>query len=84
MAQQKISFFGRLADQMGRSRNVDMPETALKISELRLLLSAQETEFTDIMADPCIRACVDGAIVTDDALVRAGQEIAFIPPLSGG
>lgn len=84
MAQQKIYFFGRLAEQLGRSREVEMVEEPITIRDLRVALAAQAVDFADALVDPRVRACVDGVIVTDDALVRAGQEIAFIPPLSGG
>lgn len=84
MARQNIIFFGKLADQFGRSIRFEMADDIATIAELRNALSNGDGRFAEIMADAAVRACVDGVIVTDDSLVHAGQEIAFIPPLSGG
>ena len=78
-----ILFFGRLAEQIGREREVDIPEEGIAIAALRALL-AQNPELEGLASGRGMLASVDQEIVQDDAHVRPGQEIAFFSPLSGG
>ena len=79
-----ILFFGRLGDQFGRAVDVELPGAGCTIGALRALLIETLEGAEDILRQKSVRACVDQQIVSDNAFVRAGQEIAFLPPLSGG
>jgi len=80
----KILFFGRLGEQFGREIDFDLPAGGCTVGELRGLLWHHLPTEGDDLRTPRVKACVDQEIVPDAALVRAGQEIAFLPPLSGG
>lgn len=80
----RILFFGRLGDRLGRELEIEPPDGDLTIGELRRMLCLRNVAFNEMLRDPGVKACVDRIVVRDDALVRGGQEIAFIPPLSGG
>lgn len=73
----KVLFFGRLADSLGREAEVDMPATGCTVAELRRRLG-------DDVSSPGIRACIDQAMVGEEERVLPHQEVAFLPPLSGG
>lgn len=75
----KILFFGRLAEQIGRERAVDVPAGGCTIGELRALIGEEA-----LTAGAGALASVDRKIVGDDARVMPGQEIAFFSALSGG
>jgi molybdopterin synthase sulfur carrier subunit len=77
----KLVFLGRLEDAAGE------PERAvLHAPSLDLVLSGLEGELVAALADPRIKLAVNGEIVPDrSALVLAdGDELAFLPPVSGG
>lgn len=80
----KVLFFGRLGDRFGREIEVDLPPAGCTVAELRTLLGGRDPSAGEALAQPCVKVCVDQAIVPDSAFVRPGQEIAFLPPLSGG
>lgn len=80
----KILFFGRLGDQLGRELEIEPPRSGCTVAELRQLLCSRGSIFRDTLGRPSVRGCVDQMIVPEDTPVRQGQEVAFIPPLSGG
>ena len=78
----KIEFYGRLAERLGRKIEVSAPDCP--IAELRRLLAELRPEAAADLLRPGVRACVDDVLVPDHHVVRAGQSIAFLPPVSGG
>ena len=80
----KVLFFGSLAEQLGRELEIDPAGARWTVGELRQLLCSRDSAFANALGNERVRACVDQVIVSDDAPVRPGQELAFIPPLSGG
>jgi molybdopterin converting factor small subunit len=74
----RVLFFGRVADQLGRERQVELPSAGCTIADLRRLIAA------DVLARPGVRASIDRQVVADDALVRPGAEVAFFSVFSGG
>ena len=78
----RILFFGRVADVMGRTRTIDLPETGYTVGELRRRLAAAAG--ADILLQPGVRAAIDKQVVGDDAIVRPGAEVAFFSLFSGG
>jgi molybdopterin converting factor subunit 1 len=80
----RILFFGRLGDEFGREVDVDLPAGGCTVGELRALLAERLPSPTDSLRQRRVNVCVDQEIVRDSAFVRPGQEIAFMPPLSGG
>lgn len=79
----KILIFGSLRNDIAKEVAGDIPPRGCSIRELRAMLVASDPCYAPL-ARPSIRACVDREIVLDDHVVRPGQEIAFVSPLSGG
>lgn len=72
----RINFYGRLADRHGRVVPLGVDESGITIAALRKCFDG---------LDPAtVRACVNGEIVREEALVTPGDEVDFLPPLSGG
>ena len=80
----KVLFFGRLGERLGSELEVDPPGDGWTVADLRESLCSRNELFRDALGQSGVRACVDQVIVPEDAYVRPGQEVAFIPPLSGG
>ena len=76
----KILFFGRLGETIGREIHFDLPAGGCTVAELRSALAERH----GALAAASVRACIDHEIAPETALVLPSQEIAFIPPLSGG
>lgn len=84
MALYSIELCGRLADRAGAILTLELDAASCSVAELRAALATAHPSLAADMASARVRACVDEVIVTDDAVVAAGQAIAFFPPVSGG
>jgi molybdopterin converting factor small subunit len=79
----KVLLYGRLAEAIGPEIEVDAPD-GCSISELRERLAADHPEMAQTLASRRSRACVDGSLVQDAYLVSSGDQVEFLPPVSGG
>ncbi len=79
-----VLFFGQLAEQFGRTREVEIPPEGCTVGDLRLRLTSANDHLAIVLNRPGIRAAIDQQMVGDDALVTPRQEIAFFSPVSGG
>ena len=77
-----LLFLGRLADVAGapeRECEVDAGET------LAALLAGLEPDLAAALTSPQVRVAVNGLILDRFEIpLRDGDEIAFLPPVSGG
>lgn len=81
----RLLFFGKLADLAGM-RKRDWPMNAEKIS-VGQLVSAIEAENPDLggaLSGDTVRYVVNEAIAGIESLIGDEDEIAFLPPVSGG
>lgn len=77
----RVLLFGRLADQAGwRERTID----AADLASLRQALAATDPGLGEALAGPGVQVAVDKTLVRGDAMLAAGTEVAFLPPMSGG
>jgi molybdopterin synthase sulfur carrier subunit len=77
----RVLLFGRLADLAGwRDRAVE----AVSLNGLREVLAGADPALGEALAGPGVQVAVDKAIVRGEALLAAGSEVAFLPPMSGG
>ncbi len=84
MAILQVELCGRLADLAGDVVDVEVPNVGINVSDLRTAIAEAYPVLSQIIFDSKIRACVDEILVNDAVVVRAGQLVAFFPPLSGG
>lgn len=80
-----ILLFGRLRDAFGADR-IDLPQGAATAGSMRRLLAERHPELADVISAPAVRIAVNQEMVIDEdaAPVSAADEIALLPPLSGG
>lgn len=80
----QLLFFGRLGDLAGgieRQMILSQPHT---ISDIIGLLDATDRLLGSALVEPRVRYAINGAIVDGDTLVEDEDELAFLPPVSGG
>lgn len=80
-----VLLFGRLKDAFGAA-SVVLPEGVGTAAELRARLAELNPDLADILRAKTVRIAVNQELVADEAGTRisAGDEIALLPPLSGG
>jgi molybdopterin synthase sulfur carrier subunit len=79
----KVVLLGRLRDVAGwRERVIDpLPAT---LSALRDLLTREDAALGEALAGRGVQAAVNKALTRGDVALHSGDEIAFLPPMSGG
>ena len=78
----KVLFFASCRDLIGSSeREMTLPDGAT-ITDLISKLASEQTRFTEMA--PSLMVSVNQAYVERDAVLQDGDEVAFIPPVSGG
>jgi molybdopterin synthase sulfur carrier subunit len=77
----KLVFLGRLADLVGAPKR----EVAGPL-DWSTLVRALEDELGEWIAGDKVRLAVNGAVLADKTALRAsdGDEVALLPPVSGG
>lgn len=80
-----VLLFGRLKDAFGAA-SIAMPEGVGTAAELRALLAAEHPDLAETILAKTVRIAVNHEMVADEAGTRisAGDEVALLPPLSGG
>lgn len=80
----KLLFFGRLGDLAGgMERSISLSEPH-SVSALIGVLEAGDQLLGSALVDPRIRYALNGAIIDRETLVEDDDELAFLPPVSGG
>ena len=80
--QVRVLLFGSLREAAGaKELSVALPERATVVS-LRELLVASQPAFEKLAGR--LRVAVNREFASDDALLADGDEVAFLPPVSGG
>lgn len=80
-----VLLFGRLKDAFGAS-SIAMPEGVGTAAELRALLAAENPDLAETILAKTVRIAVNHEMVADEVGTRisVGDEVALLPPLSGG
>ena len=79
----KVLFYGRLAEAIAPELEIDAP-AGCSVAELRGRLAAAHPEAEGSLRDRRARACVGNSLVDDTYLLRSGDSVEFLPPVSGG
>lgn len=79
----RVLLFGRLGDLAGWRERAFDPAPATLFA-LKSLIADQDAGLAAALDGPGVRAAVDRTLVSGDAALADGAEIAFLPPMSGG
>lgn len=81
----KIVLFGKLADLAGkREFSLSLPVGVRRLPALAAYLAVDNVPLAAALAAPSLRFVVNGAVCGDDVVITDSDEIAFLPPVSGG
>ena len=81
----QVLLFGRLKDAFGAT-SIPLPEGADTAAALRTKLAESNPDLADMLRSKSIRIAVNQTLVADETAAPIGpkDEIALLPPLSGG
>lgn len=82
----RVLFFGRLRDAAGCSEREIALDRAIDLLALRRLASLGDSNLEAALAAPTVRVALNAALlpVAVSCSVSPGDEVAFMPPFSGG
>ena len=80
----QVRYFASLREALGAAETVALPEGST-LGALRELLIARGGAHAQVLArGRAVRYALDQVMSAEDALLRAGAEVAFFPPVTGG
>ena len=82
----KILFFAGLREQLGTSgEELELPPDVGTVAGLRAHLKSRGGVYEKVFADKAlVRTAVNQDMVQLSARIKAGDEVAFFPPVTGG
>jgi len=82
----KLLFFAALREQLGRpAEELELPPSVTTVAALRDHLRARGGAWAQVFApNRPVRAAVNQDMVQAEARIKAGDEVAFFPPVTGG
>lgn len=82
----RILYFASIRERLGRdSEELDLPAAVATIAALRTHLRARGGAWADALAEgKLLRAAVNQDMAQPAAAIKAGDEVAFFPPVTGG
>jgi molybdopterin synthase sulfur carrier subunit len=82
----KILYFASIREKLGRDvEELDLPAGVATIAALRAHLRTRGGAWADALAeDKLLRAALNQDMAQPAAAIKAGDEVAFFPPVTGG
>jgi molybdopterin synthase sulfur carrier subunit len=82
----KVLYFASLREKLGRdAEEIELPAGVATVAALRSHLRGRGGVYENSFSEKIlIRAAVNQDMVQPSAAVKAGDEVAFFPPVTGG
>ena len=82
----KVLFFAGLREQLGTpGEEIELPREVTTVSGLRSYLSQRGNSWKSALSEgKLVRMAVNQDMVPQTAAIKAGDEVAFFPPVTGG
>ena len=80
----KIVFFAALREQLDCAE-LSIPESNVSsVADIKRLLSTKSEQWHTTLTNASLLSAVNHDMVDDHHAVKAGDEVAFFPPVTGG
>ncbi len=80
----KVRFFAMLRERAGVETKQYAPNGPVTLKELKEMVKRDFPALSDILDDRSLLVSVNEELARDDAVIKEGDEVAFMPPFSGG
>ena len=82
----RLLFFASLRERLGKAgEEVDVPPNVTTVGALREHLRSRGGAWAEVFAPTrAVRAAINQDMVQPAAAIKAGDEVAFFPPVTGG
>ena len=82
----QLRFFASLRERVGcGATEIEVADEKISAKQVRQLLIARGSPWDQALAaDKVLRMALNQNMITDDADLRDGDELAFFPPVTGG
>jgi molybdopterin synthase sulfur carrier subunit len=82
----KVLYFARIKEALNYStEDIQLPEDVQTITALKNFLSLRGDTWADLFnGKQTVRAAINHELVDNLAIIHAGDEVAFFPPVTGG
>lgn len=82
----KVLYFASVREQVGREREeLELPAGVATVADLRAHLRGRGGAWAEALAEGrLVRMAVNQDMCPPSAAIRAGDEVAFFPPVTGG
>ncbi len=86
MTKVRVRYFASLREKLGKeSEEIELPAGVVTVAALRSHLRGRGGAYENAFAERALlRAAVNQDMVQPAAAIRAGDEVAFFPPVTGG
>jgi molybdopterin synthase sulfur carrier subunit len=80
----KLRFFASLREALGAQAELELPDGS-RVAEARSALIARGAPFEVALArQRALRAALNQVLCDESAVLSEGDELAFVPPVTGG
>jgi molybdopterin synthase sulfur carrier subunit len=79
-----IDLYGKLADPCGAAITISIPAAGCTADELRALVAAHDAGLANLLTATRVRLCINDQVAAESARVVPGDDVALLPPVSGG
>ena len=81
-----VRYFASLREALGKdAEEVDLPAGVATVSGVRAYLTSRGGAYGEVLAEKkLVKTAVNQDMVKPAAAVKAGDEVAFFPPVTGG
>jgi molybdopterin synthase sulfur carrier subunit len=80
----QVRYFAALREALGAQQTVQLPAGST-VGDLRSLLLDQSSRHAELLArGRPVRCALNQVMADDGAVIPAGAEVAFFPPVTGG